>query len=326
MNYVIYRHDNAFGNSAEQVLCLAQEIKSKKTNEFKILVEQEWQKTFALLIPEVRESHVLVLGDEIKSAAEMNWELHGYNKKDLFIPSYYANSATQKYNCGWEYINPISAPTLSYQGNRTCPEIDVIIQFRERGTWDRRVDGRLSDPQRDVKTRTFRKLARYFLKNGYTVGRIGDANQRFLLEDKSFTDFARDHEQNLERDIQLISQAKLFISTDSALWPIAAGLGAPTLISNITSVFPYFRTHKLFWYKLFTHQRRLFLSRADCAATKPEIFSWIKSNSVITLRKNIKFIGIFNIGLAIFRDNSFTEQLKASRSLIKREAMEGNRR
>ena len=188
------------------------------------------------------------------------------------------------------------------------------------------MDGRLSEPQRDVKTRTFRKLARYFLKNGYTVGRIGDANQRFLLEDKSFTDFARDHEQNLERDIQLISQAKLFISTDSALWPIAAGLGAPTLISNITSVFPYFRTHKLFWYKLFTHQRRLFLSRADCAATKPEIFSWIKSNSVITLRKNIKFIGIFNMGLAIFRDNSFTEQLKASRSLIKREATEGNRR
>ncbi len=326
MNFVIYRHDNAFGNSAEQVLCLAQEIKKKKTNAFKILVEQEWQKTFALLIPEVSESHVLVLGDEIKLAAGMDWSLKGYNKKNLFVPSYYADSGTQKYNCGWEYINPISGPTLRYEGSRTGPKIDVVIQFRERGTWDRRVDGRLSDPQRDTKSRTFRKLARYFLKNGYTVGRIGDPNQRFLLEDKHFTDFARDHAQNLERDIQLISQAKLVISTDSALWPIAVGLGVPTLISNIASVFPYFRTHKLFRYKLFTHQRRLFLSRADCAATKPEIFSWIRSNSVITLRKNIKFVGIFNIGLAIFRDNSLAEQIKASMSLIKREATEGNGR
>lgn len=326
MHYVIYRHDNAFGNSAEQVLCLAQDIKSRKPNEFKILVEQEWQKTFALLIPEVSESQVIVLGDEIKLAAEMSWELQGYKKKDLYIPSYYAAPGTQKYDCGWEYINPISTPTLCYQGDQICPEVDVIIQFRERGTWDRRVDGRLSDPQRDAKTRTFRKLVRYFAKHGYTVGRIGDPNQQFLLKDKNFTDFARDHEQNLERDIQLISRAKLFISTDSALWPIAAGLGAPTLISNITSVFPYFRTHKLFRYKLFTHQRRLFLSRLDCEATKPEIFSWIKSNNVITLRKNIKFIGVFNKGFAIFRDNSLTEQLKASKSLIQREAMEGNRR
>jgi len=316
MKFVVYRHDNAFGNTAEQILCLSQAIDNLNDHEFEVLVEHEWQKIFCLLIPKVQKHQVHVLGNRMGVAADNNWIIDGIDRSELKIPSYYASNETDSYQCGWEHIEPISNPVLSYSGNVGEYEADIVIQFRERGTWDRRVDGRFSEPQRDVNSRKFKKLIIHLASLGYTVGRIGDAEQTPLPKSSRIIDYARNCEKNLERDIALIANCKLFISTDSALWPIGIGLGKTTLITNIASVFPPMRTHKYVFKKVFFPTSKLFFKRKDLNPIKPTIFSWIATPNSRVLKKQIVFINLFNRGVAYFKDNSYKDLVRITHQLL----------
>ena len=316
MYFVIYRHDNAFGNTAEQILCLSQAIDNLKGDQFEILVEHDWQKIFCLLIPKVQVHQVHVFGSRISAAAKNNWFIEGIDRSKLKIPSYYASSKTGSYPCGWEEIESVTGPVLFYKGSLDKFETDIVIQFRERGTWDRRVDGRYSEPQRDVKLRTYIKLITHFASLGYSVGRIGDAEQTPLPESSRIIDYARNHEKNLERDIALIANCKLFISSDSALWPIGIGLGKTTLVTNITSVFPPMRTHGKVFKRIFVPTSKLLFRRNETAPIKPSIFSWIATPNSRALRKRVVFISLFNRGVVYFWDNSYKDLVTISHQLL----------
>ena len=314
--FVIYRHDNAFGNTAEQIICLAQELKKREEPDFTILVEHEWQKTFCLLIPGVDEHQVRVLGYELNAAAHENWVIEGYEKSQLKIPSYYSESGTDSYPCGWEQIESVNQPKLFYNGTTSEIQTDIVIQFRERGTWHRRVDGRYSEPQRDVNPRKFKKLVLHLTKMGYSVGRIGDAEQTPLPDLPNFIDFARNFEKDLDRDIRLIDNCKLFISSDSALWPLGIGLGKTTLITNVASVYPPMRTHRYVLSKIFFSTTGLLFKKSDVKPINPFIFSWIATNNSRVLYKKPWFINFFNRGVIYFRDNSYRDLVENSNQLL----------
>ena len=58
MKYGIWRHENALGNSAEQVVNLGNFIQEKKDMNPVIYVETEFQKDFSLCIPGVKEENI----------------------------------------------------------------------------------------------------------------------------------------------------------------------------------------------------------------------------------------------------------------------------
>jgi putative glycosyltransferase (TIGR04372 family) len=220
------------------------------------------------------------------------------------------------YKCGWEHISRFDGSLLKYRGNRS-ESFDVVIQFRERGTWDRRVDGRLSDPQRDVKTKTYHRLILALADSGLRVARIGDAEQSKLPTHRNIKDFALDFDKDLERDIALIAQARLFVTSDSSLWPLAAGLGKKVLMTNVTSIFPPYRTHKVLFYKIFFPVNRLLSRNSDILAIKPEIMEWLNPKISIVLKKKLRVFGFAGRGVIVIQDNTFSEMYSAITKLLK---------
>jgi putative glycosyltransferase (TIGR04372 family) len=316
VKYIVFRHDNAFGNSAEQIIVIAQAIAKNKDFDPRIYVENNWQKSFASLIPQVRIENIHVIGQsinplEIQSRLDLPIIL-----QDALYPSYYRPNDVHTYKCGWEHISRFDGSLLKYRGNRS-ESFDVVIQFRERGTWDRRVDGRLSDPQRDVKTKTYHRLILALADSGLRVARIGDAEQSKLPTHRNIKDFALDFDKDLERDIALIAQARLFVTSDSSLWPLAAGLGKKVLMTNVTSIFPPYRTHKVLFYKIFFPVNRLLSRNSDILAIKPEIMEWLNPKISIVLKKKLRVFGFAGRGVIVIQDNTFSEMYSAITKLLK---------
>ena len=81
----------------------------------------------------------------------------------------------------------------------------------------------------------FFKLSIHYANLGYKVYRIGDKNQTPMPEHENIVDFAKIEDKNIMDDLYLLSKSKVFISTDSGIWPMVGGMKKNMVLTNMTS-------------------------------------------------------------------------------------------
>jgi putative glycosyltransferase (TIGR04372 family) len=239
MKYGIWRHENALGNSAEQVVNLNDFIIKQGDKEPVIYVETEFQKDFALCIQGVKEENIIFFDkNELnldKLARETNPILN-----EIYLPNVYFGHKELNYPSVWGDLKNISNDLVfpeNYENKHNLPKGAIVMSIREAGTYWKRVDGANSEPSRFVDPKTFFDVATHFANKGYTVVRIGDPKQSPMPEHENILDFSKVDDRRMLDDLFLINHSKVFLSCDSGVWPMAGGLRAPLILSNVTSVF-----------------------------------------------------------------------------------------
>ena len=246
MKYGIWRHDDALGNSVEHVYGLAQYLETNPDDNPTIYVEREFQKYFALCIPKITEKNIKFFPkvfDNIGVSDMQNiWVEQFYKSdefKDILMPSAYAHHG-KTYGGMWEDLKSSPETKLrfnekNYINSHNIPDDTIVIQFRETNTFWKRIDGSGSEPSRFVNIDTFFKIALHYADLGYKVYRIGDKNQTPMPEHKNIVDFAKVENKTINDDLYLLSKCKLFISTDSGIWPMVGGMKKNMVLTNMTS-------------------------------------------------------------------------------------------
>ena len=97
------------------------------------------------------------------------------------------------------------------------------MHVRERGTYNHRHVGSEEETERFVDPKIFKVIALYFAKEGYKVVRVGDKNQSPFPKHENIFDFALEENTTIQEELYMISKCKLFISTDSGIWPMVGG-------------------------------------------------------------------------------------------------------
>lgn len=237
MKYGIWRHENALGNSAEQTVNLNDFIIKSGDDDPHIYVETEFQKDFALCIQGITEDRVHFF-DQSLPLAQLNKNTHLV--KDIYMPDVYFGGG-KCYPSTWQYLADIEHklifPEDTYENKHDLPKGAIVMSIRESGTYNKRVDGSMCEPNRFVNPNTFFELSKILANEGYTVIRIGDKNQKPMPDHKNIFDFAKVENRRMLDDLFLINHAAVFLSCDSGIWPISGGLKTPLILSNVTSVF-----------------------------------------------------------------------------------------
>ena len=240
MKYLIWRHENALGNSAEQTVGLAKHLQKNNIKNATVFVENEFQAHFAACIPGVSKIEMLPKDGDYTTLES----LLKYIPQDMHIPSVYWNDKMpfNKYPGSWAELvgpphKPLEFPFHSYGNQHKFPNNTIVLQFRERGTHWKRVDGAESEPNRFVNPKTFFELAIYYANRGHTVVRIGDKNQIPMPKHDNIIDFAKYENRNMLDDLFLIATSKVFLSSDSGVWPMAGGMGKNLVLSNVAQAF-----------------------------------------------------------------------------------------
>jgi putative glycosyltransferase (TIGR04372 family) len=246
MKYGIWRHDDALGNSAEHVYGLSQYLNLNPDENAEIYVEHEFQKYFALCIPGITEKNIKffpkVFDNLSVSDMMVVWNETLYKSdefRDILMPSAYAHHG-KTYGGMWEdlTVSPetkLVFPKNIYENKHNIPENTIVIQFREENSFWKRIDGSNSEPSRFVDIKTFFEIALHYANLGYKVYRIGDKNQTPMPIHENIVDFAMFENKNILDDLYLLSKSKVFISTDSGLWPMVAGMKKNMVLTNMTS-------------------------------------------------------------------------------------------
>lgn len=240
MKYCIWRHENALGNAAEQVVNLSNYIFSHNDTEPVVYVESEFQFDFCRCIPNVKKENIHFYPSEI-DLSDLRQSCKNFPDffKDVYMPDVYFSD----YNCYpsvWANLvggrNILKFPNEEYN-NLQIKEKSIVIAFREHGTYWKRVDGATCEPERFVNINTFFDIALYYANKGYTVYRIGDINQADMPNHENIVDVAKMKDRRMIDDLYLLANTKLFISCDSGVWPMAAGLRTNLILSNVTSAY-----------------------------------------------------------------------------------------
>ena len=240
MKYGVWRHENSLCNSAEHVFGLARHLKRIGDTSPEIYVEHEFQKCFAMCIPGVKESdiHFFENLDNVKYDTE-TWG--GYDNPmydDIYMPNPYPFK--NSYPSTWEHLvdepdETLIFPNDSYENKHNLPKDAIVISIREAGTHVKRVEGSYDDMDRFCNPTIFFDIANHYAEKGYTVVRVGDKNQTPMPVHPNIIDFAKVEDRNMLDDLFLISNAKVFLSCDSGIWPMAGGMKSNMVLSNITS-------------------------------------------------------------------------------------------
>jgi len=246
MKYGIWRHDDALGNSAEHVYGLAQYLDVNPDDNPTIYVEHEFQKYFALCIPNINENNIKFFpkifdGLNIQNIGDiLNNNLYGTEEfKDIYMPSAYAHHGLT-YNGMWEDLKLSPETRLifneeNYSNVHNIPSDTIVLQFREKNTFWKRIDGNDSEPSRFVDINTFFNIALHYANLGYKVYRIGDKNQTPMPIHENIVDFTKVENKTINDDLYLLSKCKVFISTDSGIWPMVGGMKKNMVLTNMTS-------------------------------------------------------------------------------------------
>jgi hypothetical protein len=310
LKFLVFRHENALGNTCEQIINLATELKSLMSakNSITVFVEHAWQKELVSLIKNSDSFEIKILGEKLFDCYSNRWTTLQYFGKDIYLPSYYAPPKFNSYNSGWEYLSSTNLPILEKIRGE---EFDVIIQFREKNRWVWRGEKKHPDISRYVKKRNIVRLISKLCNNGITVARIGSKNERPIFNHPNFTDTTLGTSLSLTSQVGLISNAKLFISSDSSIWPLGPALGTKTLVMNVTSVFDFLRPLPFIHFNsIFMPHGRFKANTDDLKISKPYIFDWIGSeNRYICKNLSLKF------GLIIVRDNSPNQIIEEAKKL-----------
>ena len=299
MTYVVFRHENAFGNTCEQVINLASAIRSDQaiSKTIDVAVEHVWQKDLVELIPGSQNFNINVLGEELNKSFKLRWENLDRIIDQPVLPSYYAIDKFRKYNAGWEYLKLGKEPLLNKLHGQN---FDVVIQFRVKDSWTWRGESKNPDPSRFVKESSFVEIISKLCESGLKVARIGNKSSTEIFFHENFLDTTLLSEFSLKSQVGLISQAKVFVSSDSSIWPLGPALGVKTLITNITSVFEFLTPIPyLTSFGLYLPHAKKFARKTDIAVIKPYIFDWIGPSNKYLLKKLKTFFGFI-----VVTDNS----------------------
>lgn len=269
MKYGIWRHENAFGNSAEHTVGLAKHLYRTNDPNPIIYVENEWQKDFALCIKDITPPDVHIIKDifkendpnPVKTLKEKFFTTEEY--KDVYMPEVYAYGGLS-YPAMWADLNQTPSASLEfpydlYQNELNIPSDAIVIQFREHGTFWKRVDGDDMEPNRFVNPQTFFDIATHYANQGYKVIRLGDTNMSPMPEHENILDLAKISNKTMMDDLYAIAESKVFLSCDSGIWPMAGGMKKNMVLSNIASTY---------------------------ANNKMEIVNWLPSNSTCLFKNN----------------------------------------
>ena len=239
MNYGVWRHENALGNSAEQVVNLSNFIKEKNDSSPVIFVETEFQKDMAMCIPNSEIKFYDLSEDEL---TKLN-EISNTNRiikylENIYMPDVYFDEYNLNYPSIWMNLknknNKLRIPS-SYIPKIEADERTICIQIREPKTYWKRSDGDNYDLERFVDKKVYFEVALYFANRGFKVVRIGDRNQTPMPAHENIIDFALEINRTMMDDLYISSKSKCFLSCDSGIWPTAYALGASLIVSNVTS-------------------------------------------------------------------------------------------
>lgn len=291
MKYGIWRHENALGNSAEQVVNLSWFIKEKNDKDPIIYVEKEFQFYMALCIPNVKYENVRYFDKEKLILDELNVDfLDNEILQDIYMPDVYFTGLPLVFPSTWRTLTnsnfELEFPYSSYENKFRIPEKSIVFHIREKGTFEKRVEGSSEDPERFVNPDTVLDLMTIYADMGFSVVQIGDHNQKRAPKHPKILDLCGE-DTNILDDLYAINNSIVYLSCDSGIWPMVGGLRKNLILSNVTCVYSRkkrFRKHKL-------------------SMLKPEIVSWLPhATSKVLFKRFFK---------GKFYDNSINE-LKVS--------------
>lgn len=241
MKYGIWRHENAIGNSVENTIGLAKQLKRSGDTEPEIYVEHDFQKCFALCIPGIKEENVKRFSDI--GIIDANILVPEAKKRGVYMPNTYGEDA-MSYPAAWADLTKSPDVTLqfpydTYQNKFDLPRNAIVMQFRECNTFDHRVVGNNEEPERFVDIEVFHELALDYANKGYKVIRLGDKKQKPMPEHPNIIDFALfDHEEKtIMDDLYAIAESRVMLSTDSGIWVMASAMKKKLVLADITSIF-----------------------------------------------------------------------------------------
>lgn len=264
MKYGIWRHENALGNSAEQIVNLSDFIQKNGDTNPIIFVETHFQKDFALCIPGVKEENIVFYDNNTLNVEKLPAPENIENLKDIYLPDVYFENHLN-YPSVWANLKHIKHylkfPEETYEDIHKLPKKAIVLSIRESNTYYKRFDGANCEPERFVNPQTFFDLAIHFANLGYKIVRIGDINQTAMPVHENIIDFAKQPNRRMLDDLYLIKNAQIFLSCDSGVWPMAGGLESPLILSNVASVF-------------------------NCTPPKYDIVNWLNPTNSTVLYKN----------------------------------------
>ena len=239
MKYGIWRHENSIGNSAEHTIGLYKHLIRNPDPDAEVFVENEFQKWFALCIPCIDPKNVKFYPFPISKMRNEEIYQHPFFL-DVIMPSCYPFPNT--YPATWTDLAKYPDCTLRfpeeiYEPSEDLPKGAIVIHFREKGTYQKRFVGNNEENERFVQKEAFFPVIEVLANAGYKVVRVGDKKMTPLPEHENVYDFAINGTGKIEDELYMIANSKLFISTDSGIWPIVAGMKKNLLFTNITS--PY---------------------------------------------------------------------------------------
>lgn len=252
MKYGIWRHENALGNSAEQVVNLSAFIKEKNDPKPIIFVEKEFQFYMALCIPNVTYDNVRYFNESEFSLDKLNVDfLNNKLLQDIYMPDVYFTGLPLVYPSTWKSIVnsnfQLEFPSNYYKNRFNIPDNSIVFHIRENGTYDKRVEGSSEDLQRFVNPETILNLMTIYADMGFNVVQIGDKNQKSAPRHANILNLCAEN-TNILDDLYAINNGIVFLSCDSGIWPMVGGLRKNLILSNVTSVYnrkKRFRKHNI---------------------------------------------------------------------------------
>jgi putative glycosyltransferase (TIGR04372 family) len=239
MKYGIWRHENALGNSAEEIVNLNYFIQEAKDENPIIYVETEFQRDYALCIPNVKPENVLFYDKEI-NLDNLHLNKHKFQKQleDIYMPHVYFSNFKLHYPSTWETIktkHTLVFPEKIYDNKHNLPKGAIVISVREPKTYWKRCDGDYCDIERYVNPQPFFEIALECAEAGYTVVRVGDNKQTPFPKHKNIIDFAFYNDRTMLDDLFLIYHSRVYLACDSGIWPMQGGFKKNLVLSNVTS-------------------------------------------------------------------------------------------
>lgn len=269
--YLIWRHDYAIGNTAEQVIGLTQHLLKTKARpvEIEVFVEKPWQRTLAQSSPQLADAKFSFVEDGALLI----------NDESVAVPNVYREK--NSYPAGWANLDHETANCLRVP-SETQSEFDVVFMFKSRAH-KHPGETRNHDAHRFVSESKYHQIVLELARQGHRVARIGGPEQEMIAPHANVTDF-RGKDSSMSLDLKLLAASKLNVFTDSGLWPISVGLGKSTLVSDVVSDLGSFRT----W-------RYLPFVGIRVGRKKTPVFDWTSSTDTKLLRKKSLRIGPLHV-------------------------------
>ena len=299
MKYAIWRHENSIGNSGEHTIGLYKHLLRTKDDNPIIYVEHDFQREFALCIPGIAPANIRYFDEKNCKLDSVHTDEYSNN---IYMPSVYREKMS--YPASWADLTASPECTLTFPHehyeNKKLPKNTIVMHVREKNTFHKRVVGANEEPERFVNPQTFFEIAEYYANKGIQVVRVGDKNQTPFPKHHNILDFALEEDRTILDDLYLISESRAFISCDSGIWPLAAGMKKNLVLSNITSIF---------------YPMQLFMQngKKHLMVQKSAVIDWLPKETTTLLMKKVHINEKNQIYL---EDNTAEEIIEATKRFL----------